>query len=341
MFQSARFTLTAWYLSIIILVTVIFSAVIYGVVSHQIEGLIRMQNDRIKRFEFKPANELMPPPNSPPMISTQDLQMQERQLLYTLIFIDLGIFILAGAAGYFLAGRTLHPIKIMIDEQNQFVSNASHELRTPIATLRAEMEGSLLEKTISDSQARKLISSNLEELGTLQNLSNNLLRLAQGYDPSRNGCQKIVSLPQVIHLAHKKVAVLAKKKNIRVVTKLEDVSIKGDADTVVELFVILLDNAIKYSGKNTTVTVVMEKVSEKALITVSDEGIGIGEQDLPHIFKRFYRADKSRSQVEGYGLGLSIVKKEVENYHGTIGVSSKPGQGTVFTLQFPICSSTE
>ncbi|NTU46359.1 GHKL domain-containing protein [Candidatus Roizmanbacteria bacterium] len=339
MFRSAHFKLTAWYLSIIMLITVVFSVVIYAVVSHQIEGLIHMQNDRIRRFQSRPPNEMAPPPDAPTMLRTEDLQKQEQQLLYTLIFIDLGIGIIAGGAGYFLAGRTLRPIKIMIDEQNQFISNASHELRTPIATLRAEMEGSLLEHHLSDDQARKLITSNLEELSTLQNLTDDLLKLTKVHSLHNHNQQEKLSIAEIVASAHKKVMALARQKNTLIKVSLQDAIIVGDKNSLTELFVILLDNAIKYSPNESEISVISEKTQNYIKIMVQDTGIGISETDLPHIFERFYRADKSRSQSEGYGLGLSIAKKIVENNRGIIEASSQLEKGTVFTLQLPLSSS--
>jgi len=277
---------------------------------------------------------MLPPPGNPPMMSTEDLQKQERQLLYVLIFIDVGICIIAGAGGYLLAGRTLSSIKLMIDEQNLFISNASHELRTPIATLRAEMEANLLEKHISDTQARQLIKSNLEELLTLQNLSNNMLSLTRVHTINGNRKKEDISMREVIDIAYKKVLALSKKKNITIEITTTDFILKGDKNSLIELFVILFDNAIKYSQKNTKITVSSRKSSERISLIIQDEGMGISEKDLPHIFERFYRADKSRSLVDGYGLGLSIAKKIVENHDGSIEVMSKVQKGTTFLLQF-------
>ncbi len=336
MFQSARLKLTAWYLSIVIFITVIFSGVIYSIISHQIRELIRRQNERISRFKFiEPEDELSRFPRRPPVISTEDLHNQEYKLFYTLILSDLGIFLIAGVAGYFLAGRTLQPIQIMMDEQNQFISNASHELRTPIATLRAEMEGSLLEKHITDQRARDLISSNLEELGTLQNLTNNLLQLAKSNGVDDKKHFKKIKVHEVVAHAQKKVSIFAKKKDITIDNKIENTEINGDKDSLIELFVIFFDNAIKYSGAHKKITVFSEILPTSVKIFIKDEGVGIPENDLPHIFKRFYRADKSRSLVDGYGLGLSIAKKIVECHQGTITVSSIVGKGSQFTLQFP------
>jgi len=317
------------------LISIVFSAVIYRMVSNQIEGFISMQNDRIRRFQFQP------PPNAPknlepPYFSTEDLRSQENQLIYTLVFINFGILIISGGAGYLLAGRTLHPIKLMIDEQNQFITDSSHELRTPIATLRAEMEGSLLEKNITDSQARKLITSNLEELGTLQTLTNNLLRLAQTHNGNFGNTTETCSIPDIISMAKKKVAALSKQKGITIKINVDDRMVKGDKKSLTEVFVILLDNAIKYSPNGTQIDVTSKSNNAVLKISICDQGIGISAKDLPHVFERFYRADKSRSQVEGYGLGLSIAKKIVEAHDGSIHAKNNRDKGSTFVVQLPV-----
>ena len=334
-FQSARLKLTIWYLIIIMIISALFSATIYGNVSRQIEGLVRMHNNKVRNFEFRPPQNNLE--DLPPVISIEDLQEQEEQLLYTLLLINLFILIIAGGSGYFLAGRTLCPIRIMMDEQNQFISDASHELRTPLATLRAEMEGKLLEKNISVKEARKLIVSNLEELNTLEVLSNSLLKLTKVHSLNNGdaGMEK-VSLPEVVKNAQIKISSLAKKKNISIATKMSDAIVLGNKASFTEVFTILLDNAIKYSPENSKIQISLEVTSHKVKIFVSDQGIGISKKDLPHIFERFFRADKSRSKTDGYGLGLSIAKRIVENYNGSIAVTSTVGKGSVFEVILPL-----
>ncbi|MCX6704639.1 MAG: HAMP domain-containing sensor histidine kinase [Candidatus Woesebacteria bacterium] len=336
MFQSARLKLTAWYLTIIMLISIIFSVVIYGNVSNQIDGLIRMQNDRIRNFQIGPQKDSSGvPPNAPPMISTEELKNQEQQLAYTLLLINLGILVIAGGSGYFLAGRTLRPIKLMVDEQNQFISDASHELRTPIATLQAEMEEKLMEKEISDHEARSLIKSNLEELGTLKILTNSMLQLTKTHFLNGNNQIQDLSLLEIVNLAKSKVAALAKRKQIFINIKMPEIIVSGDKNALTEVFLILFENAIKYSSNASKVTVKGIKLSNKVKVSVLDHGIGISKEDIPHIFERFYRADKSRSLVDGYGLGLSIAKKIVETHNGSINVTSKLGKGSTFEVLLP------
>jgi signal transduction histidine kinase len=332
MFESARLKLTAWYLLIIMLISGFFSMAFYQAATQEIQIIMRkIEHEQHKQQYGHPD---YPRRYSLPPFSLEDLQAVKDRIKFNLIFLNGFIFIVSGAAGYFLAGRTLRPIKLMIDEQNQFISSASHELRTPISTMRAEMEGSLLEKNISDREARHLINSNLEELSTLQDLTNSLLRLAHVHNVKAEKYAEVLSIADILHAAKKKITPLAKKKNIVIDIDSADAEIIGDKRSLIEVFVILLDNAIKYGPDKSQVTV--KTVIEKGAIIVHviDNGIGINKKDLQHIFERFYRADKSRNK-DGYGLGLSIAKKIIETHGGTITVQSKMKKGTTFTVQLP------
>ncbi len=335
MFESARLKLTAWYLLIIMLISIFFSVAFYHASTREIEWIIN-------RIEYRQRNPGKPMPNKPqpPHVSSlttvEDLEDSKKQILNSLILINGFIFVVAGSAGYFLAGRTLRPIKLMIEEQNQFITSSSHELRTPIATMRAEMEGSLMETHITEKQARKLIHSNLEELGSLQTLTNNLLKLSNIPNANNKKHMEEITLQEIIEAARKKVMSLAKMKNISISTKVQDIKIKGDKSRLIEVFVILFDNAIKYSSEKTKISVKSEAKPHSVTVSITDQGVGITDTDLPYIFDRFYRADKSRSLTDGYGLGLSIARKIIETHNGTISVSSEKNHGTTFVLQFPL-----
>jgi signal transduction histidine kinase len=127
---------------------------------------------------------------------------------------------------------------------------------------------------------------------------------------------------------------------VKVKTKLENVYIMGNEVSLSELLTILLDNAIKYSHRGGEVCLKIKKVQKNVVIEVKDQGIGIRSSDIPFIFNRFYRADSSRSKekVDGYGLGLSIAKAIVESFGGEIKVTSKIGEGSVFTVKLPSVS---
>lgn len=173
MFRSARLKLTAWYLLIIMLISVSFSIGIYNVQIRELERFRRVQPIR--------AEDLTPNGiRSRVFVIDQTLiDEAEDNLQFTLIIINVGILILAGYSGYFLAGRTLTPIREMVDEQNRFITDASHELRTPITSLRSEIEVTLRDKNLNLKEARELLKSNLEEVNNLQYLSDNLIKLSQ------------------------------------------------------------------------------------------------------------------------------------------------------------------
>lgn len=335
MFRSARLQLTTWYLLIIMVVSGVFSVAFYNLSSREIQRILN--RNTLDITQRQPMVVKLIPPRGPSLAELEQAQARLRMMLW---LINIGIFILAGMGGYVLAGRTLRPIQTMVDEQNQFISNASHELRTPIATLRAEMEASLLEKHISDKEARQLITSNLEELTTLQNLANKLLRLTQLHAPFQKQCLTKISLFGVLNQSKKNVLALAERKNIEIFMEATELFVKGEETALVQLFTILFDNAIKYSQKNTEIMVTMKKNYHQVTIAVADQGCGIAPTDLVHIFERFYRADKSHGS-EGFGIGLSIAKKIVEQHNGKIEVSSKVGDGSVFTVTLPLFLESE
>lgn len=333
MFQSARLKLTAWYLLIIIAICFLFSIAFYDLASHEIQRLIvRIETRKV----ISPNTFFIQLPSAAHL---QEYETAKHRLVLFLLLINGGIIILAGGAAYFLAGKTLQPIKNMIDEQNQFISDASHELRTPLTALRSEMEAALLEKNISSQNARSVIRSNLEEVENLQELAENLLELTQL--KSATAQKEEFSLLQVVEDALKTITPLAREKNITVQNLVNDARIMASERDLVELFVILLDNAIKYSPSGTTIHLRSEFLDHSIKIFVKDQGIGISKKDVVHIFDRFYQVDASRSkkQSSGYGLGLSIAKQIVEMYGGAISVKSAVKKGTTFIIILPVVSS--
>jgi signal transduction histidine kinase len=133
---------------------------------------------------------------------------------------------------------------------------------------------------------------------------------------------------------------IAKKRDVVITATVVPIIMGGSKAHIRELFTILLDNAIKYSSRNSEVSLSGRIVGNYAVIDVTDQGIGIDKEDLPRIFDRFYRADPSRSKVtDGLGLGLSIAKKIVDMHKGTISVKSKPNTGTTFTVHLPLNKS--
>ncbi|MCX6791763.1 MAG: HAMP domain-containing sensor histidine kinase [Candidatus Gottesmanbacteria bacterium] len=327
MFKTARIKLTAWYLLIIMLVSASFSLAMYRVLTSELDRLERVQRVRVE----------LRLPGGRPVLDPDLLDETKNRVKLILILINLIILSGSAYAGYILAGRTLNPIKDMVDEQNRFITDASHELRTPLTSLKSEIEVNLRDKKLSLVQAKALLKSNLEEVNSLQILSDGLIRLTQ-YQQEHNGLAVAdVSLADITREAVRKVANAAKVKRITITNDISDIHIQGNKTALTELFVIFLDNAIKYSPKQKTVHFTGKKSDGYLLVDIADQGVGIDEKDIPHLFDRFYRADKSRTKtnVPGYGLGLSIAKQIVDQHNGTIRVASKPHKGTTFTIELP------
>jgi two-component system, OmpR family, sensor histidine kinase CiaH len=332
MFQKTRIKLTSWYLLTIMLISIIFSLVIYSGINRELDRFGRSQEMRLRREQQM----ILPMPLPPEFheFNTRDIATARTRLTLTLIFINLGIFGIAGIGGYFLAGRTLRPIKEMIDEQNRFITDASHELRTPLTSLKTSIEVNLRNKNITLDEAKKLIENNLEDVESLRTLSDKLIRLAQYQESGESVVFEKIHMKEIMTAVIEKVKTMADNNRIRINSKVKNLEIRGDKKSLVELLVILLDNAIKYGRQNSSIEITANKIDNKTVITVSDKGIGISEKDLPHIFDRFYRAEKSRSkkEISGYGLGLSIAKKIVKMHKGTIAVKSEKDKGTIFTI---------
>jgi signal transduction histidine kinase len=146
-----------------------------------------------------------------------------------------------------------------------------------------------------------------------------------------------LNLVQIAEAALERVAKSARARRITIRPQLKPAAVRGDAEHLTELAVILLDNAIKYSPRGGSVWVTTSKQGRLAQLSVRDEGVGIAVSELPHIFERFYRADASRSKhkVEGFGIGLSIAEQIAVAHGGRIDVVSKPKQGSTFTLKLP------
>lgn len=344
MFHSARLKLTAWYLLIILFISVCFSVVIYEMLVLEVTRFASAQRFRIERrindCVTTPDNLQIcrfPLPNDSDKPDPDLVNDIKQRIFINLLMINGIIVVLAGGLGYFLAGRTLQPIQEMMDEQNRFISDASHELRTPLTALKSAMEVNLRDKHLTIQEARSLIEQNMIDVNKLQLLSDSLLQLSQYQKPVSDLKMEKVSLLPIVEEAIQKVKHLADKKEIKITLNGVDAEVEGNPYSLADLCIIFLDNAIKYSSEKTDIVITIKKVESSVLLTIADHGIGIAAKDTPHIFDRFYRAESSRSQngPGGYGLGLSIAQRIVKVHHGTIQVKSKIGEGTTFIIRLP------
>jgi len=336
MFRSARFKITVWYVIAIMVISLAFSLVIYRSIAQDLnQRYINIENQI--RSNFKNLEKI--PPVLKNMLQN-DLRVAKQRVYFMLLFANGGIFILSILVGYFLAGRTLRPIEEMVEEQNRFISDASHELRTPLAALKTSTEVALRDRDMSAAEARRILEENLEDIGSLEMLSEHLLHLAQYQRGRRVLDFKKINLAEAAERAYKKIAAVAKKKNITFDLEVRDAWINADIISIDELVLILLDNALKYTPEGGKVSLKAAPEGRHALLEVTDSGEGISPRDQNHIFDRFYRADRSRSKnrVSGFGLGLPVAKKITALHHGSIKVDSRIGQGSTFTVRIPLQS---
>ncbi len=220
----------------------------------------------------------------------------------------------------------------------QFTADASHELRTPVAVMRTRAELSL-RKARSANEYRDTVAQNHADLERTSYLIEKLMLLARA-DSGAETLQLIpVNVTEIVREACDQGSALAEAKQVAFREQIPNhpVWIKGDPHALHRLFLILIDNAVKYTPTSGRVEVSLKESDGSAVGEVRDTGIGIGAEDLPSIFERFYRVDKARSRESGgVGLGLSIGRWIAEAHAGTIEVQSSPGHGSIFQVRFPL-----
>lgn len=330
MFNTARVKLTAWYVVILMSVSIAFSIVIYRGMSLEVERFAYLQRVRFERR----FTELGIPP--PPFADEEIIEEMKNHVVMVLLGINGTILVVMGGLSYFLAGQTLRPIQEMMEAQDRFISDASHELKTPLTAMKSSLEVYVRDPKLTLSEAKSVLKDNINEVNRLQLLSESLLTLSE---EDAQLAFTSVSLREAIHESVRLIMHSAKKKQIHITTPdIADDVVHGDKSKLIELFVIVLDNAVKYSGEKSSIHITKHTQKKEVEIRIQDEGCGIDADDLPHIFDRFYRSDSARKKqtVGGYGLGLSIAKKIVELHGGQIAIASKPQKGTTVSIMIPV-----
>jgi signal transduction histidine kinase len=224
--------------------------------------------------------------------------------------------------------------------QRQFVADASHELRTPVAVIRNTAGVALLEPPRLDETVTALreIRTETERL-TL--LLTDLLTLARGDEGQARFEQEVVQFDHLVETVTATTDGLAAERGIQLAVQIpHPVQLLGDEARLIQVVMNLLDNAIRYTNPGGQVWIEVGQTASEARLMVRDTGIGMAPEHLPHLFERFYRADPSRRRTEGSssGLGLSIVEWIVQAHGGSIGVESQVGQGSCFTVTLPLTS---
>lgn len=241
---------------------------------------------------------------------------------------------LKGLASSF--NETMNRLEKAFQAQKDFLSDASHELRTPVSVIKTTTDVTLRrERSIEEyREALVTVKTSAERMG---GLIDRLLRLSR-LDAEQAGVKKErVKLKDIMEITLKAISPLAEEKGVRINMEMsEDIAVEGDKEQLSELFLSIIDNAIKYNRPNGSVRLSLSKSGSWAVVKVTDSGIGIAPDALNKVFDRFYRADMSRSEIPGTGLGLPIAKGIAEAHGGKIEVESEAGKGTTFSIYLPV-----
>lgn len=219
--------------------------------------------------------------------------------------------------------------------QRQFVSDASHELKTPLASIKL-LSDSILQNDMDPETIREFVTDIGDEADRLTRMSEKLLSLTRADSNDGSNCE-IVYMAPTIERVMRMLSATAKKNHITLSAQLDDdCPILMMEDDLYQITFNLVENGIKYNVPGGSLTVSLHRQDDNAIMTISDTGVGIPESSLSHIFERFYRVDKARSrQSGGSGLGLAIVRDMVLRNRGEIAVESTAGKGSTFTVTFP------
>jgi signal transduction histidine kinase len=258
------------------------------------------------------------------------------RLYRELIIANLAVIAVFMVLSYLLAERLFEPLEKALERERNFVADASHELRTPLTAINSICEVTLRSSNNTADDYKDALSQVFEESQRLSTTINDLLFLSKGDSQSIKLNLARVDLVQIVEKVAKAMQFVADKKGVRIETYLpkKGVFINADEDKIKQLLTILLDNASKYSKKDSRILVKLDK-KQKIKLSVQDFGPGIDPQDLPHVFERFYRSDKSRTE-SGSGLGLSIAKWIAETHKIKLGAKSRVGKGSTFNLVFGV-----
>lgn len=327
LFTSATIKLTAWYLAILVVISLLFSFLVYQLAVSELQSRLGIYESRLEAET--------PIVGFPDFTQLRHDQLQESKLTLfaALFYLNLVIVIAGGFGSYLLARRSLRPIEQSHELQARFASDASHELRTPLAVMKSEIEVTLRDKTAPKEVLRETLESNLEEVNRLSALSQTLLQLSK---------QDHASLPMKRVDIHSLLADTLKtpalnKTRIDFTPSSKKAYVNANHESLTELFMILIDNALRYSPDGSIVTISTQMTKSHVRVFVENTGEGIAPKDLPHVFERFYRGSKSRSSTlsTGYGLGLSLAKQIADRHDGEITIASDPGKMTTTTVILP------
>ena len=229
-------------------------------------------------------------------------------------------------------------IESLDEARNQFVSNASHELKTPLATMKIMIESLIYQPEMESGLRTEFLTDINREIDRLSSIISDLLTLVRMDEKDVKLSRENMSLAALVKDTEHLLTPLKEKRGQTLILSLQDdCDMYADRTKLQQVVYNLMENALKYTQEGGTVRVTLTRAGRSAVLTVQDNGPGIAAEHLPHIFDRFYRVDKARSrEAGGTGLGLAIVHQLVMLHGGEVRVESEVGQGTTFTVELPL-----
>lgn len=218
--------------------------------------------------------------------------------------------------------------------QKEFINNVSHEIKTPVSSIEGFAKF-LKDKNLTDEEREEYTNIIIEEAKRLENLTGKILKL------SKLNNQEVITNKQEIDIAEqirRAISLLEpkwSKKDIKINVSLDEKVFLGDEDLIYQVWVNIIDNAIKFSNEGGSIDIKVYEKDKNIIVEIKDHGIGMKEEELEKVYDRFYQIDKSHSK-EGSGLGLAIVKRIVELSEGKIEIKSKENKGTTVTVKLPV-----
>lgn len=272
---------------------------------------------------------------------TTSIDSEKARQLATSVALALGGEAVVFVIAMVLSKWALAPVKTAWEQQHQFVADASHELKTPLAVILANTQ--ILQKSEGEmpEDCRRWVEGTAEEAERMRGLVESLLELARTEESAGTARRNVdVDFSSVVEGEALQFDAVAFELGCSIETDVAaDIHVMGDPDQLQRLTKTLVDNACKYAKTGTEVRVKLAHHGSTAELTVNNLGDPIAPEDLPHVFDRFYRSDKARArETGGFGLGLAIAHGIVEGHGGKISVTSTEAEGTTFTVKLPVAS---
>ncbi len=256
------------------------------------------------------------------------------ELFTTLFFVGIIMLFVIFAISLFFANKSIKPISEAWEKQKQFIADASHELKTPLAIINANSDALLANQEETIKSQKKWLDYIKSQIDRMSKLVNDLLYLAKTEDTNSKIFYIPFNISEVVSDVILSMEAVAFEKDIRLLQDIEaNIIIKSDCEKIKQVVTILVDNAIKYTDEKGHIDIMLKKTRHQLVFSIKNSGKGIPKENITKLFDRFYRADSARTQENGgYGLGLSIAKAIIDRLDGKIYADSVKDEGATFTF---------